>query len=106
MTWYSIRQLADEFGLSLRAIRFYEQRGLLHASRASKTATAPRIFDDEDRARLAEIVNLTKMGFTLSEIGSGTISAEQYKQQLAFCLNKIEELEEAALLIRERLRRT
>lgn len=106
MTWYSIRQLANEFGLTLRAIRFYEQRGLLQSARTSQTANAKRIYDEDDRVRLAEIVNLTKMGFTLSEISSGNISAEQYKHQLAFCLHKIEGLEQAVVLIKERLHKT
>lgn len=104
MATYTIRQMADEFGLTLRAIRFYEQRGLLTSGRSANLATATRIFSEEDRLRLAEIVNLTKMGFTLGEIARGDITSEQYKQQLSFCYDKIEELETAALLIKARLR--
>ncbi len=100
---YSIRQLADEFGVSLRTIRFYEQRGLVQASRTSKFATAPRVYSEEQKARLAEILDLTKMGFTLTEIGAGEISPAQYEQQLSFCLTKISELEASVALIRKRL---
>ena len=103
MTTYTIRQMADEFGLTLRAIRFYEQRGLLSSGRTANFATSPRVSGEDDRARLAEIVNLTRMGFTLAEIAKGETSADQYKQQLAFCYDKIDELETAALLIKKRL---
>lgn len=103
MTTYSIRQLSEEFGVSMRALRFYEQRGLLESSRASTMATASRVYNEEDRTRLAEILNLTKMGFSLAEIARGNISDEQYRQQLGFCLERIAELEAAVCLIRERL---
>jgi DNA-binding transcriptional MerR regulator len=103
MKWYSIRQLADEFGLTLRAIRFYEERGLLSPSRISQESGAPRVFNEDDRSRLEEIVNLTKMGFTISEIAKGRITDQQYKTQLRYCTDKIDELERAVLLIKQRL---
>lgn len=103
MLRYSIRQMADEFGLTLRAVRFYEEKGLLEPSRVSRTASARRIYSDDERFRLAEIVNLTKMGFTLAEIARGNITEEQYRQQLSFCLGRIAELEAAVQLLRERI---
>ncbi len=103
MIRYSIRQIAEEFGLTLRAVRFYEERGLLKPSRVLKTTNASRMYGDEERSRLAEIINLTKMGFSLTEIASGSITDEQYRQQLSFCLERIAELEAAVRLIRERL---
>lgn len=105
MKRYSIRQLADEFGLTLRAVRFYEEKGLLQPTRVLNAASGSRIYGDEDRSRLAEIVNLTKMGFTLAEIAGGKITDEQYRQQLTFCLGRIADLEAAVRLIRERLNR-
>lgn len=103
MKTYSIRGIADEFGISLRTVRFYEQRGLLEPSRSAKYPTAPRIYSESDRVRLAEIINLTKMGFSLAEIARGNITDEQYREQLTFCLGRIAELEAAVRLIRERL---
>lgn len=100
---YSIREMAEEFGLTLRAIRFYEQKGLLKPFRDKTALNGPRIFNEEDRERLADIVNLTKMGFTLNKIASGDISTEQYRQQLAFCLDQIAGLQEAVSLLKERL---
>ncbi|MET3889080.1 DNA-binding transcriptional MerR regulator [Bosea sp. OAE506] len=104
MTIYTIRQMADEFGLTLRALRFYEQRGLIKPSRISPDQRSQRVYDKEDRARIAEIVNLTKMGFTLSEIAEHTITDEQYQTQLKYCRDTIRELEQAVLMIKERLR--
>ena len=62
-TW-SIGELADEFGTTLRTIRFYEDRGLLAPERQGTT----RIFHDRDRVRLQLILRGKRLGFTLDEI--------------------------------------
>src|SRR4029453_1205934 len=62
-TW-SIGELADEFGTTLRTIRFYEDRGLLAPERQGST----RIFHDRDRVRLQLILRGKRLGFTLDEI--------------------------------------
>lgn len=61
---YKIRQLADEFGLTLRAIRFYQDRGLLTPQRRGTV----RLFSESDRARLGQIVRMTRIGLTLTEV--------------------------------------
>jgi len=61
---YSITQLCREFNVTPRALRFYEQKGLLHPSRRGWT----RIFNYRDRARLKLILRGKKVGFTLAEI--------------------------------------
>ena len=61
---YSIRQLAQEFNITIRALRFYEQYGLLAPKRKGKL----RLYSPEDRARLVQIVRGIKLGFTLGEI--------------------------------------
>lgn len=105
MTIYTIRDIASEFGLSLRTLRFYEQRGLVQPSRLSRVKNASRVYNDDDRARVAEILALTQMGFTLSEIAKGDISTEQYQDQLSICLDRIAELERAIIQIRARLQK-
>ena len=45
---YSIRQLCREFGATARALRFYEDKGLLTPARKGQT----RVYDARDRARL------------------------------------------------------
>jgi DNA-binding transcriptional MerR regulator len=62
-TW-SIGELAAEFDTTLRAIRFYEDRGLLAPERAGTA----RIFHDRDRVRLQLILRGKRLGFTLTEI--------------------------------------
>jgi DNA-binding transcriptional MerR regulator len=61
---FTIGELAREAGVTLRAVRFYQSKGLLgrHGGSASK------IFSQVDRDRLALILQGKRLGFTLSEI--------------------------------------
>ncbi|WP_414475792.1 MerR family transcriptional regulator [Microvirga sp. M2] len=61
---YTIGDLAREFGVTLRTLRFYEDRGLL-SPRRDGTA---RIYDSRDRERLSVILKGKQLGFTLTEI--------------------------------------
>jgi DNA-binding transcriptional MerR regulator len=61
---YLISDLSREFGVTLRALRFYEDRGLL----APKRIGTMRIYSGKDRARLAVILKGKQLGFTLAEI--------------------------------------
>lgn len=61
---YSIGDLANEFGISARAIRFYESKGML----APKRVGANRIYTKRDRARLILILRGKRLGFSLDEI--------------------------------------
>ena len=64
-TW-SITEVAQEFGTTLRTIRFYEDRGLLAPERRGTA----RIFRARDRVRLALILRGKRLGFTLDEIAT------------------------------------
>jgi DNA-binding transcriptional MerR regulator len=61
---YSIGDLASEFGISTRAIRFYESKGLIAPERVGSN----RIFNKRDRARLILILRGKRLGFSLEEI--------------------------------------
>lgn len=61
---FTISDLAREFGVTLRTLRFYESRGLLAPARSGMT----RIYSGRDRARLALILKGKQLGFTLVEI--------------------------------------
>jgi DNA-binding transcriptional MerR regulator len=61
---FSITQLAEEFDVTTRAIRFYEDKDLLHPARDGQT----RIYSARDRARLLLIQRGKRVGFSLSEI--------------------------------------
>jgi DNA-binding transcriptional MerR regulator len=61
---FAIADLAREFGISTRAIRFYEAKGLLAPERVGAT----RIFRRRDRARLILILRGKRLGFSLRDI--------------------------------------
>lgn len=62
---YSIAELANEFSVTPRAIRFYEDQGLIQPKREGQT----RIYNKADHARLAWILRGKSVGFSLIEIG-------------------------------------
>lgn len=61
---YRIGDLAEEFGVTLRTLRFYEDKGLLKPTRAGVT----RLFTRRDRARLKLILLGKRVGFSLTEV--------------------------------------
>ncbi len=62
---YSISELAAEFAVTARALRFYEDKGLLSPSRHGQA----RVYSAADRARLRLILRGKRVGFSLDEIG-------------------------------------
>jgi DNA-binding transcriptional MerR regulator len=62
---YSISELAKEFDITTRSIRFYEDQGLLTPLRQGQT----RIYSKRDRVRLKLILRGKRLGFSLSETG-------------------------------------
>ena len=61
---HGITELAREFGISLRAIRFYEDKGLL----APRRINGGRAYARRDRVRLALILRGRAVGMSLAEI--------------------------------------
>lgn len=61
---FGITELCREFGISLRALRFYEDKGLLSPRRIN----GARVYTRRDRARLALILRAKAIGSPLSEI--------------------------------------
>jgi DNA-binding transcriptional MerR regulator len=62
-TW-TIAELADEFGITHRTVRFYEDRGLLAPERRGMR----RVYRARDRVRLALVLRGKRLGFDLAEI--------------------------------------
>lgn len=62
--WFSITDLAREFAITSRTIRFYEGEGLIHPERRGTT----RLYSRADRARLAWILRGRAVGFSLADI--------------------------------------
>ncbi|MCL5045674.1 MAG: MerR family DNA-binding transcriptional regulator [Actinobacteria bacterium] len=63
---FTIADLAAEFGITPRAIRYYEEMGLLDPQRSPETQQ--RLYDRRDRARLKLILRGRRFGFSLREI--------------------------------------
>ena len=61
---YSISDLSEEFGVTARALRFYEDEGLIAPVRRGTT----RVYTKRDRARLAWILRAKRVGFSLADI--------------------------------------
>ena len=61
---YTIRQLSKEFDVTARALRFYEDKGLISPQRKGQT----RLYSPRDRARLQLILRGKRLGFSLIEI--------------------------------------
>jgi DNA-binding transcriptional MerR regulator len=62
-TW-SITELAEEFGVTLRTLRHYEDVGLLTPERRG----SHRVFHPRDRIRLQLVLRGRRLGFSLPEI--------------------------------------
>lgn len=94
---FTISELAKEFEISTRTIRYYEELGLLSPQRSSGNQ---RIFTRKDRARLKLILRGRRLGFSLSEIKEMVEmydvagESEQIKLTLKYGEKKLKEIEE------------
>ena len=85
---FAIADLAKEFGISTRAIRFYEAKGLLAPERVGAT----RIFRRRDRARLILILRGKRLGFSLRDISDYlSLYDANRSQQVNLLIDKVDE---------------
>jgi DNA-binding transcriptional MerR regulator len=93
---FTIRDLAREFSISARTLRFYEEKGLLDPARRGEQ----RLYSRRDRARLAYVLAGKTVGFSLEEVremldlydlGDGQVT--QLKVALGKFAERIERLE-------------
>ncbi|WP_349359831.1 MerR family DNA-binding transcriptional regulator [Stappia sp.] len=63
-TLFTIGDLSKEFGVTLRTLRFYEDKGLLNPRRDGMN----RVYTRRDRARLKLVIMGKRVGFSLAEI--------------------------------------
>jgi DNA-binding transcriptional MerR regulator len=88
MSTWTIGELADDFGVTLRTIRFYEEHGLLTPERHG----TQRVFHERDRVRLSLVLRGKRLGFPLDEIKKivGMYDAEPGEAgQLRYLLDQI-----------------
>ncbi|WP_428032753.1 MerR family transcriptional regulator [Ancylobacter sp.] len=109
--FFTIGDLAREFGVTLRALRFYEDKGLLAPRREGLT----RLYSAAERSRLAIILKGKKLGFTLAEIkamvalregsampaGGLALTREKCAEQLGLLEQQKVEIEEAIAELRQ-----
>lgn len=102
--YFTIGDLSREFGVTLRALRFYEDKGLLSPKREGLT----RLYSRTDRSRLVLILKGKRFGFTLAEIktmialhegreegGNLALSQDKVLQQIAVLEKQRHEIDEA-----------
>ena len=102
---FTIRDLAGEFDVTTRTIRFYEDRGLLTPQREGQR----RIYNKRDRARLVLILRGKRLGFSLDEIQNLVTAYETPEDeipQLEQYLKTLTEHRETLLQQKEDLEKT
>jgi len=102
---FTIGELSREFGVTLRALRFYESKGFVTPRREKNV----RLYSQGDRARIAAILAGKKLGFTLSEIRTMISGMDAQSEAAGLkvteerCLEQIHALEKQQLTIKDAL---
>ena len=108
---FTIRQLCTEFKVTPRALRFYEDKGLLSPAREGLN----RVYNHRDRARLVLILRGKRVGLSLAEIreilelynedesnaSQTALSLRKFKERLAALEAQREDIDEAIETLRE-----
>ena len=95
---FTIGELSREFGVTLRALRFYENKGLISPHRDGLS----RLYSQGDRTRLALILKGKKLGFTLGEIRQMIAAEEGNADDKALSLSREKCLEQIEMLERQK----
>lgn len=81
--YFSIGEMCDDFGVTARALRFYEDEKLIAPERRGTS----RLYTDRDRARLTWILRGKRVGFSLNDIRElldlYDVGDQQHTQMLA-----------------------
>jgi DNA-binding transcriptional MerR regulator len=102
----TVTELAHQLGVTARAIRFYEDKGLISPSRVGAT----RVYSRREHARMQLILRGKRLGFSLRDIKQfldlydvDPAHAEQMRQLLARVRHRIDELEKTRAAVTETL---
>jgi DNA-binding transcriptional MerR regulator len=104
---YSVTQLGNELGVSARAIRFYEDKGLIAPRRVANN----RVYTSRDRARMVLILRGKQLGFSLREIkeyldlyDADPTRAKQHRLLLKAVRSRIQSLESQRVALGQALK--
>lgn len=103
----TIRQMCDQFGVTARTLRFYEQKELIAPHRDGQK----RLYTKRDRARLKLILRGKRFGFPLEEIRQlldlydvGDQQVTQYQRTIALAEDHLEDLKNQRAELDEAIR--
>ncbi|MEI2387299.1 MerR family transcriptional regulator [Breoghania sp. JC706] len=106
---YSISEMAEMFDVTLRTLRFYEEKGLLNPVRRGSR----RFYREQEVGRMRVILQAKRIGLTLVEIRQvlklveGKASrAEQLKNLRSICASQLDLLEEQSETVKQQLAET
>lgn len=94
---HTIGELSRDFGTTLRALRFYEDKGLLNPKRDGTR----RLYTEADRNRLALVLKGKRLGFTLSELLT-LVGAKDGKDRGSLALTRERCVNQISVLERQR----
>ena len=99
---WTVGQVADELGVTVRTLHHYDEIGLLHPS--ERTPAGYRLYTADDLERLQNIVVYRRLGFPLEEIGvlldaSGADLESHLRRQRAAVMSRLDELGELVTAI-------
>jgi len=107
MTTWTVGQVADLFGVTVRTLHHYDEIGLLVPSGRSRAGY--RLYTDEDLERLQQVVVYRRLALPLDQIAtlldSGEDAAEHLRRQRATVMSRLDELHELVAAIDRALER-
>lgn len=92
---YSISELSDELGCTPRALRFYEEKGLLSPLRQRDDHYAPRMYSPDEAERARMICKLRAAEIALDDIKDALAAPPKNRRKIATALlsGKLKQLE-------------
>ena len=107
MTTWTVGQVADLFGVTVRTLHHYDEMGLLVPSERSRAGY--RLYTDEDLTRLQQVVVYRRLELPLDEIASlldgNEDAADHLRRQRATVMTRLDELRELVSAIDRALER-
>ena len=99
---WTVGQVAEDLGVTVRTLHHYDEIGLLHPS--ERSAAGYRLYTATDLVRLQNIVVYRRLGFPLEEIGdlldaSGADLESHLRRQRAALMSRLDELGELVVAI-------